>query len=245
MNETTSWFEAGHVAIVTGGSKGFGRAVARELLRKGLHVIIDARHRDELTAAADELRAYGDAIAIPGDVSDANHAQELVETARARFGRLDVLVNNASTLGETPLPLLRRLSIPAFVDTFMVNLFAPVHLITHALPLLERGEGPATIVNVTSDAAVNAYATWGAYGASKAALEHASRILSEELAGTNVRVLVVDPGDMDTEMHRAALPDADPSSLRDPADVAHALLDAISSMREPFERISLEVPLNV
>jgi NAD(P)-dependent dehydrogenase (short-subunit alcohol dehydrogenase family) len=240
MNDSLSWFEAGHVAIVTGGSKGLGRALARELLRRGLRVIINARTVHELAEAAAELRAYGEIVAIPGDVADAEHAHALVEAASARYGRLDLLVNNASTLGQTPLPAVRRLSIPVLAQTFMVNLFAPIHLITHALPLMERS-GVATIVNITSDAAVNAYAGWGGYGASKAALEHASRILAEELAGKNVRVLVADPGDMNTQMHRDAIPDADTSSLRDPADVAQSLLSTIARMNASYERVALEV----
>jgi NAD(P)-dependent dehydrogenase (short-subunit alcohol dehydrogenase family) len=241
MSDSLSWFEPGHVAIVTGGSKGLGRALARELLHRGLRVITDARTPHELAETAAELGMYGEIVAIPGDVSDADHAHELIEAARSRYERLDLLVNNASTLGETPLPAMRRLSIPVLTQTFMVNLFAPIHLVTHALPLLERS-GVATIVNITSDAAVNAYAGWGGYGASKAALEHASRILAEELAGKNVRVLVADPGDMNTQMHRDAIPDADPLSLRDPADVAQSLLRSIARMNAPFERVTLEVP---
>jgi NAD(P)-dependent dehydrogenase (short-subunit alcohol dehydrogenase family) len=242
MNDATSWFETGHVAIVTGGSKGLGRALARELLQRGLHVIIDARDALQLAGAEQELRGYGDVLAIPGDVADAQHAHAMVDAARSRYGRLDLLVNNASTLGETPLPSVNKLSLTTLARIFTVNLFAPIHLTTHALPLLQQSGKASTIVNITSDAAVHAYPTWGGYGASKAALEHASRILSEELSGTNVRVLVVDPGDMDTEMHRSALPDTDPASLRDPREVAQALLHAIATTRERFARLTLEIP---
>jgi NAD(P)-dependent dehydrogenase (short-subunit alcohol dehydrogenase family) len=231
------WFEAGHVAIVTGGSRGLGKAVARELVVRGVHTIIDGRDRDALDAAARELRAVGDVTAIAGNVSALDHAHELVAAAR-KLGRLDLLVNNASTLGETPLPRIDEISKPVFDETFAVNVFAPIHLIQHALPLLQN-RAVATIVNVTSDAAVEAYPTWGGYGASKAALEHVSRILAAEIEPSSVRVLVADPGDMNTDMHRAAIPDADVSQLRDPADSARALLHAIASMRAPYERVRL------
>jgi NAD(P)-dependent dehydrogenase (short-subunit alcohol dehydrogenase family) len=233
-----TWFEAGHVAIVTGGSRGLGKALARELLTRGLAVIIDGRDRDALEAAAAQLQPLGTLTALAGDVSDKEHAHALVAAAR-RFGRLDLLVNNASTLGAIPLPRIDELTHTAFERLFAVNVFAPIHLTQHALPLLRRTGGVATIVNVTSDAAVEAYATWGGYGASKAALEHVSRVLAEELADTNVRVLVADPGDMNTQMHRDAVPDADPADLRDPADSARSLLSAISSMKHRFERVRL------
>ena len=233
-----TWFEAGHVAIVTGASRGLGKAVAKELLSRGVHAIIDARSADALDAAVQELRAYGEVTAIAGDVADAEHAHALIAAAR-RMGRLDLLVNNASTLGAVPLPRIDGLTRDAFDELFAVNVFAPIHLIQHALPLLRQGGAPATIVNVTSDAAVEAYPTWGGYGASKAALEHISRVLAEELGDSPVRVLVADPGDMDTQMHRDAVPDADPADLRDPADSARALLAAIAAMKKPFERVRL------
>lgn len=233
-----TWFESGHVAIVTGGSRGLGKALARELLSRGIHTIVDARSSAELEAAAQELRPYGDVVAIPGDVTDSNHAHALIAAAR-EYGRLDLLVNNASSLGAVPLPRVDELTQGAFRAVFDTNVFAPIHLMQHALPLmLKRGE-PATIVNVTSDAAVEAYATWGGYGASKAALEHISRVAATELTETRVRILVADPGDMDTRMHRDAIPDADPAQLRDPADSARALLHAIAQMQKPYERVRL------
>lgn len=233
-----NWFEAGHVAIVTGGSQGLGKALARELLQRGVRTIVDARDRRALETARDELGKYGDVVAIAGDVNDNAHVHALVEAAR-EFGRLDLLVNNASTLGETPLPRIDGLTRETFARLFEVNVFAPIHLIQHALPEMRRNAGAATIVNVTSDAGVEAYPAWGGYGSTKAALEHVSRVLAAELDGSNVRVLVVDPGDMNTQMHRDAIPDADPSELRDPADSARALLYAIAGMRAPFERVRL------
>jgi NAD(P)-dependent dehydrogenase (short-subunit alcohol dehydrogenase family) len=233
------WFEAGHVAIVTGGSRGLGKAIARELLARGVHVIVDGRDRAALTAAAAELQNAGNTLtAIAGDVAEREHAHALIGAARA-LGRLDLLVNNASTLGAVPLPRIEDLTQPAFRTLFETNVFAPIHLIQHALPLLASTGGAATIVNITSDAAVEAYETWGGYGASKAALEHVSRVLAAELQEPHVRVLVADPGDMNTQMHRDAIPDADPSQLRDPADSARALLAAISGMKERYERVRL------
>ncbi len=229
------WFQPGHVAIVTGGSRGLGKALARELLGKGLTVIVDGRDAADLERARRELGEIGDVVAIAGDVADSDHAHALVAAAR-RAGRLDLLVNNASTLGTTPLPAVADLDCPTFDTLFAVNVFAPIHLTQHALALMARSE-IATVVNVTSDAGVEAYPSWGGYGATKAALEHVSRVLAAELDGSRVRVLVFDPGDMDTAMHRDAMPDADPSELRDPAESARAMMHAIAAMRERFERV--------
>jgi NAD(P)-dependent dehydrogenase (short-subunit alcohol dehydrogenase family) len=229
------WFQPGHVAIVTGGSRGLGKALARELLGNGLTVIIDGRDPVELERARQELSEIGNVVAIVGDVADLDHVHALVAAA-AGTGRLDLLVNNASTLGAIPLPAVVELGRETFGSLFDVNVFAPIHLIQHGLPHLQRVE-VATIVNVTSDAGVEAYPTWGGYGATKAALEHVSRVLAAELEGTSTRVLVFDPGDMNTDMHRNAVPDADPRELRDPADSAHALLVAIAAMKSGFERV--------
>jgi NAD(P)-dependent dehydrogenase (short-subunit alcohol dehydrogenase family) len=235
MNE---WFEAGHVAIVTGGSRGLGKEIARELLIKGLTVIIDGRDPAALATARDELAPAGNVIAIAGDVADQQHVHNLIAAART-LKRLDLVVNNASTLGEVPLPRVEELSRETFDRAFAVNVFAPIHLMQHALHVMRRSPDAGTIVNITSDAGVEAYPAWGAYGASKAALEHISRVLATELEETRVRVLVADPGDMNTQMHRDAIPDADPAELRDPADSARALLRAVSTMKERYERVRL------
>ena len=137
------------------------------------------------------------------------------------------------------MPPLEHLSPAIFDRVFATNAYAPLHLIQHALPLLQQSGDISTIVNVTSDAGVEAYPGWGGYGSTKAALEHFSRVLAVELESPTLRVLVADPGDMDTQMHRDAIPDADPAELRDPADSARALLHAIAGMRDPFERIRL------
>jgi NAD(P)-dependent dehydrogenase (short-subunit alcohol dehydrogenase family) len=229
------WFQSGHVTIVTGGSRGLGKALARELLLKGLSVIIDGRDPVELERARRELMQSGDVVAIAGDVADSGHAHALIAAAE-RYGRLDLLVNNASTLGKTPLPAIDQLDRPTFDALFAINVFAPIHLTQHALKLMARSE-VSTIVNVTSDAGAEAYPTWGGYGATKAALEHVSRVLAAELAGRSTRVLVFDPGDMNTAMHRDAIPDADPNQLRDPADSARALLRAIAEMDGGYARV--------
>jgi NAD(P)-dependent dehydrogenase (short-subunit alcohol dehydrogenase family) len=229
------WFQKGHVAIVTGGSRGLGKALARELLVRGLLVIVDGRDEFELERARRELCESGNVLAIAGDVNDPNHVHALVAAAR-RAGRLDLVVNNASSLGKVPLPAIATLERETFRALFDVNVFAPIHLIQHALPLMALVE-TGTIVNVTSDAGVEAYPAWGGYGATKAALEHVSRVLAAELTGSSTRVLVFDPGDMNTAMHRDAVPDADPAQLRDPAESARALIRAIAAMSGGFERV--------
>ena len=238
MNSTNEWFERGHVAIVTGASKGFGRAVARLLARRGLRLVIDARGEGTLREAERELRAFGDIVAIAGDVTQSAHVHRLVQAAKDEFGRIDLVVNNASSIGRSPMPPLEQLSPAVFERVFATNVYAPLHLVQHALPLLREARG--TIVNVTSDAAVAAYEGWGGYGASKAALEHLSHILAIELHGSGVRVIVADPGNMNTELHEQAEPEADLSELPRAEDVAPALLDAIAAANEPFSRVELQ-----
>jgi NAD(P)-dependent dehydrogenase (short-subunit alcohol dehydrogenase family) len=214
-----------------------GRCASASRAAPGLHVVIDAREPRVLAATREELLQFGLCTAIAGDVTDERHVRALFAAAQ-EFGRLDLLVNNASSLGEVPLPRTDRLSQRVLRTVFDVNVFAPVRLMQFALePMRQSGLG--TIVNITSDAGVEAYPTWGGYGASKAALEHISRVFAEELAGGPVRVLVADPGDMNTQMHRDAIPDADPGTLRDPADSARALLTAVASMQGSYERVRL------
>ncbi len=233
MNDYDRWYERGHVAIVTGASKGLGRAVSRELARVGISLVIDARGAEALAEAERELAHLVPVVAVPGDIADLAHVHRLVESAEQRFGRIDLVINNASTIGRSPLPALDQLSPATFDRIFTTNVFAPLHLIQHALAIMRRGGG-GTIVNVSSDAAVEAYAGWGGYGSAKAALEHMSRILAIELDGSGIGVIVADPGDMDTELHRLAVPDADAASLADPRAVAPSLLRAIAAPRGPF-----------
>jgi len=226
-------------AIITGGSRGLGKALARELLSRGLHVIVDGRDEAALEATERELNSPN-LVAIRGDIADNEHVHELFAAAR-RAGRLELLINNASTLGEVPLPQVERLAHETLARLFEINVFAPVHLMQHALRSMRGESRPATIVNITSDAGVEAYPAWGGYGATKAALEHLSRVLAAELEGTQLRILVADPGDMNTQMHRDAIPGANPDELRDPVDSALALLHAIAEMKDTFERVRLAV----
>ena len=198
------------VAVITGASQGLGRALAEHLARAGWSLVIDARRRDRLADAAEELRMLTEVAAVPGDVTDPSHRAALADAA-ARLGPVQLVVNNASTLGASPQPSVSDVAPDMLRRVFDVNVVAPVALVQSLEPHLARG---ATIVNITSDAAVEPYAGWGAYGASKAALEHISRILAAER--DDLRVLVIDPGDMRTEMHQDAFPGEDISDRPEP-----------------------------
>jgi NAD(P)-dependent dehydrogenase (short-subunit alcohol dehydrogenase family) len=213
-------------AIVTGASHGFGRAVAEELARAGWDLVVDARDRADLAAAAaaiDEL-GTGVVVAIDGDVTDQLHAERLVEAASVRGG-FSLLVNNASMLGPSPQPFLAAYPIDVLVDVVAVNVLAPLRLIGLSLPHLRQTGG--TVVNVTSDAAVEAYEGWGGYGSSKAALEQLSNVLAAEEPG--IRVYWLDPGDMNTRMHQAAFPGEDISDRPSPEERAPALIRLVES----------------
>jgi NAD(P)-dependent dehydrogenase (short-subunit alcohol dehydrogenase family) len=200
------------VAIVTGGSRGFGRAVATDLAKDGWSLIIDGRRESILAETAEELGAMGATVQpIAGDVTDPEHRAALVAAA-ADSGGLNLLVNNASTLGPSPLPYLERFPLDALREIYEVNLVAPLALIQLALPLLRRSHG--TVVSVSSDAAVEAYEGWGGYGSSKAALDQANRVLGAE--ETDLHVYQFDPGDMRTDMHQAAFPGEDISDRPEP-----------------------------
>lgn len=214
------------VALISGASRGLGLEIARLLAQRGYGLVLTARGAAALAAAADELHTHTAVVALAGDVADAAHTARLVQAGLDRFGRIDVLVNNASTIGPSPMPALADYPPAAFEAVLQANVVAPLQLIGLVLPGM-RARGSGTIVNVSSDAAVQAYAGWGGYGASKAALEHLSRVLSAELAGSGVRVLVVDPGDMNTQMHAEAEPGVDLSHLPGPAGPARALVSLI------------------
>jgi NAD(P)-dependent dehydrogenase (short-subunit alcohol dehydrogenase family) len=214
------------VALITGASKGLGLEIARLFAQRGMRLVVTARDKTPLQHAADELNRVTDVVAIAGDVADPAHATRLVAAGLERFGRIDVLINNASELGPSPMPPLEQLPLQTFEDVLRVNVVAPLSLTQLVLPAM-RARGSGLIVNITSDAGVQAYPTWGGYGASKAALEHLSRVLAAELEGSGVRVFVVDPGDMDTAMHRAAEPGVDLSHLPGPASVAPAFVQLL------------------
>ena len=212
------------VALITGASQGRGFELADALAGRGWRLVIDARRRDRLDAAAAALSERTDVTAIEGDVADADHRAEIAKTVRA-LGRLDLLVNNASTLGTSPLPTLDSIELDVFRRIYEVNVVAPLALVQELLPLLVECRG--AIVNITSDAAVEPYAEWGGYGSSKAALEQLSAILAEE--HPDVRVWAVDPGDMRTEMHRDAFPGEDISDRPHPETVVPRLVALIES----------------
>jgi NAD(P)-dependent dehydrogenase (short-subunit alcohol dehydrogenase family) len=213
------------VAIITGASQGLGLALARALAAGGWSVVVDARRADRLTAAVDDIRRHAapgtEIVAITGDVTDPAHRAELRTDAK-RLGTVRLLVNNASTLGASPLPSLDELDADVLRRTFEVNVVAPLALVRELAPDLDTG---ATVIAITSDAGVEAYPGWGAYGSTKAALEHASRVLAVE--HPEWRVLVVDPGDMRTEMHQDAFPDEDISDRPPPDDSVPGLLALI------------------
>jgi NAD(P)-dependent dehydrogenase (short-subunit alcohol dehydrogenase family) len=212
------------VALVTGASRGLGRALAAGLAREGYDLIIDARDAAALEAAAGQIRAAGGTVtAVPGDVTDPAHRIALQRAAH-QAGRLDVLVNNAGTLGASPLPALADYPAAELRAAFEVNVIAPIALTQLVLPLLRTHGG--AVLNITSDAAVEAYAGWGGYGAAKAALEQASNVLAaEELA---IRVWWADPGDLRTDMHQQAFPGEDISDRPLPESVVPAFVRLVT-----------------
>ncbi len=221
------------VAVITGASRGLGRALALAFARAGASLSLCARGADALEAVAEECRRLGAVtLAVLGDLRSLRDIERMAALTLERFGRVDILVNNASELGPAPLPYLLDYPPDAFVDVLDVNVIAPFRL-TQALlgGMLQRDRG--LVLNITSDVARHGYPGWGAYAVSKSALEGLTQTWAAELATTAVRVLAVDPGDMDTVMHRTALPDDDPQSLARPEDVAGALL-RLASERIPL-----------
>ena len=213
------------VAVITGGSRGFGRALALDLGRDGWSLVIDGRDPGPLQEVGGLLADRGAPVAVvPGDVGDADHRRALVEAAHG-LGSLDLLVNNASTLGPTPLPRLGDYPLAELRHVYEVNVIAPLALVQEALPALRRARG--TVVALTSDAAVEDYEAWGGYGSSKAALEQVHRILAAE--EPELRVYQFDPGDMRTAMHQAAFPGEDISDRPEPGSVVPAFRDLLRS----------------
>jgi NAD(P)-dependent dehydrogenase (short-subunit alcohol dehydrogenase family) len=212
------------VAIVTGASRGLGRALATGLAHAGWHLVIDARHGDALAAARDQLARLTTVLALPGDVTDPAHRDALIDGA-GRLGGLDLLVNNAGILGPSPQPALADYPISALREVYEINMVAPLALTQLALPRLRDNGG--AVINVTSDAAVEAYPGWGGYGSAKAALEQASRVLAAE--EPDVRVWWVDPGDLRTQMHQEAFPGEDISDRPVPDSAVPAFLRLLAS----------------
>src|SRR5262245_49383842 len=213
----------GKSALITGGSRGLGRALALRLSAGGAKVALVARHQKELEETVKEIRKNGGiAYGIVADVGDKESVYPIVGQAAALTGPVDILINNASTLGPVPLRLIPDTDCEDFERALQVNVIGPFRLIKAVVgSMVLRQTG--VIVNISSDAAVEPYPFWGVYGASKSALDHLTRIAAQELAETSVRFLMVDPGEMDTQMHADALPDADRGSLQTPAAIAQKI----------------------
>jgi NAD(P)-dependent dehydrogenase (short-subunit alcohol dehydrogenase family) len=209
------------VALITGASAGLGRALTRTLVDQGCHAIISARGAERLDLVRDELGSDR-VTAVAGDVSDPAHRERLAEVIRER-GRLDLVVNNASRLGPSPMPGLAQFPLDELIRVYETNVVAPLGILQLTLPLLRDAGGLA--INVSSDAAVEPYEGWGGYGSSKAALDHITAILAAE--NPDVPIYAFDPGDMRTEMHQAAFPGEDISDRPDPETVVPALLRLI------------------
>src|SRR5580698_8143172 len=231
---------AGLRVAITGGTSGLGLALVRELLNRGARVAFVARRRDGVEQAGQDLP---DAHGVVGDVSRKEDIHPITMQIVGALGGLDVLINNASDLGPIPLQLLADTECEDLERTLATNFFGPFRLTKAMLGSLAASAREcrgAVVVNVSSDAAVNAYPCWGAYGASKAALLHLSRIWDEELSSEGVRVLSIDPGDMDTPLHAAAVPDADRSSLKRPEVAARELADAVVAALPAFPGLTAE-----
>lgn len=215
---------SGKGVVVTGASRGLGAALLAELARRGARVVGVARGAVALGEAVARARAAGGAAhGLVADVADKQASWRIAGEAQALVGEVEVLIHNASALGPTPLRLLADTECEDLEQVLATNLVGPFRL-TKALvgPMVLRGRG--TVLHVSSDAAVEAYPRWGAYGLSKAAQDHLGRVLAAELEGTGVRVVSVDPGEMDTQMHRDALPEADAAALLRPEQVARRVV---------------------
>lgn len=205
------------IAIVTGASRGLGLATTRALTQLGWSLIVDARNERELIDATASLG--GEVVAIPGDITDPGHREKLI-LAAVGGGGLDLLVNNASMLGPSPQPNLDTYPVDVLREVYETNVIAPLSLIQSALPLLRHRRG--TVINISSDAAHEAYPGWGGYGSSKAALDQLTNILGAE--EPDLSVYRFDPGDMNTTMHQEAFPGEDISDRPPPEDSVPALL---------------------
>jgi NAD(P)-dependent dehydrogenase (short-subunit alcohol dehydrogenase family) len=229
-HQTGSGGLAGRRIAVTGGTSGLGLALVEELSTLGAHVAFVARGRERIEQVRRQLpMTHG----IPGDVARKDEIHPIAIQIASALGGLDVLINNASSLGPVPLASLADTDCEDLEQALATNLLGPFRLTKALLGSLassaREGRG-AVVVNISSDAAVNAYGGWGAYGASKAALLHMTRIWQEELGPAGVRLISFDPGDMDTPLHAAAIPDADRATLKDPATSALELIRLIDGL---------------
>lgn len=211
------------VVMITGASKGLGKAIALACAREGAKLAVSARGKEALDELLAEIEALGtEILAVAGDMSVSRDVERFVATTESHYGRIDVLINNASILGPSPMPYLLDYPEEDFAQVLHVNAIGPFLVTRRVLPgMLQRGCG--SVINVTSSAGNVGYAGWGAYGISKFALEGLTETWADEVQETGVRVNMVDPGEMDTEMHALAVPDCD-YELADPNDVAHAFV---------------------
>jgi NAD(P)-dependent dehydrogenase (short-subunit alcohol dehydrogenase family) len=217
----------GRSALITGASRGLGRALAEALAKQGARLALVARHAGPLEDVVGTIRAQGGvAHAIAADISDKAAVHRIAGQAQGLVGDIDLVIHNASTLGPTPLRLLLDTECEDLAAVLETNLVGPFRL-TKVLAGAMALRGAGTVVHISSDAASEAYPRWGAYSISKAAQDHLSRVLAAELEGTGVRVLSVDPGEMDTVMHADAVPDADRTQLARPADIAARIASMI------------------
>ncbi|MEW9050999.1 MAG: SDR family oxidoreductase [Neobacillus sp.] len=211
------------VVMITGASKGLGRSLAIAFAKNGANLAICARNEQKLLEVRDEVENFGvKVLAVAADISDIRDIEKFVALTEETFGHIDVLINNASILGPNPMPLLLDYPERDFFEVLKVNTVSQFILTKRVLPgMLQRKRG--SIINLTSEAGKTGFAGWGAYGISKFALEGLTQTWADELAETNIRMNMVDPGEMDTEMHRLAVPECD-YELADPNDVVDVFL---------------------
>jgi len=220
---------------VTGGTSGLGLELVKQFCQAGAHVAFVARTQRRVAEIADQTGATG----LVGDVGLKDDIYPLAMQTTASLGGLDVLINNASTLGVVPLRPLADTACEDFEDTLNVNLLGPfrfTNAVYGALAESARDRGTAAVVNISSDAGVSAYPNWGAYGTSKAATKQLSAIWDEESKPFGIRFLAIEPGDMNTPLHFAAIPDADPKELKHPADSATEIVASICDVLHPAKK---------
>lgn len=224
----------GKVAVITGASRGLGLALARALGRRGVRLALTARGQEALEEARACLGREGiAALTLAADIADKHAIYPLIGEVQGTLGPVDLVIHNASTLGHVPLRALADSDCEALERALLTNVVGPFRLSKALAPgMVVRGQG--ALVHISSDCALNAYPGWGLYGTSKAALDHLARHFAVELAGTGVHVLSIDPGEMDTFMHRDAIPDADPSSLARPEQIAERIARLLA---DPLETL--------